>query len=230
MTKFIVIVLIVGLVLFLIDLLLTVRLPKPAPQLNMYVGLPGSGKTTIAAAFAKDRMKKGYTVYSNVPILGTYKVDKDDFGQNQIENCEVELDEAGIAFNNRVLLSQNQVAWFKYHRHYNVGINFFSQRSDCEITIRSMTYNIYLVKKSMIPYFVTFIRYPMKLQPNETRDNMTPQFADPRKVFDTYRVFCPKVWKMFDSWEAPKLNEKDFIKWEQVNQYIDDPEFEFHFE
>ena len=230
MTKFLGIFLIVSFVLGTIEVLYTLRLPKPAKVLRQYVGLPGAGKTTIAAAFAKDRIKRGYTVLSNVPILGTYMVDKTDFGQVDISQCEVEIDEAGIAFNNRVLLQPSQVEWFKLHRHYGVGINFFSQRSDCEITIRSMTAEIYQVKKSRIPYMVTFIRYPMTLLPNETRDNFTPQFGNPKRVLDTYRVFCPSVWKMFDSWEAPPLPKKDFIKWENVTRYDDlKEEIEFHF-
>lgn len=231
MTKFIGVVLIVGFILFVADVLYTLRLPKPANILRQFVGLPGSGKTTICACFAKDRLKRGITVYSNVPILGTLCLDKTDFGQYMLENCEIEIDEAGIAFNNRVFLSPQQVEWFKLHRHYKTGINFFSQRSDCEITIRAMTAEIYLVKKSLIPYMVTFIRYPSTLQPNETRDNFTPQFGNPRKVLDTFRVFCPSVWKMFDSWEAPKLPEREFILWDSVTRYEDleeDP-VEFHF-
>lgn len=232
MTKFLGIALIFGAIFFVADVLYTLRLPKPAQILRMYVGLPGAGKSTIAAAFARDRIKRGMTVLSNVPILGTYAVDKADFGKVDISNCEVEIDEAGIAFNNRVLLGPDQVEWFKLHRHHGVAINFFSQRSDCEITIRSMVYEMYLVKKSLIPYMVTFIRYPCALKPTFERDNFTPQFVEPKKVKDTFRIWCPSVWKMFDSWEAPKLPHKDFVLWDSVSRYedlVDSSNFEFHF-
>ena len=49
---------------------------KPEYILTIYFGVPGSGKTTMAAYLAK-RFKRGYNVWSNVPITGTktrYKV------------------------------------------------------------------------------------------------------------------------------------------------------------
>ena len=87
--------------------------PKHPLQLNVYFGVPGSGKTTFAAYLAKQAQKESIViklcrrfpcrftdwilngkhwkrkmnVYSNVPISGTYRVDaRKDIGEYLIED------------------------------------------------------------------------------------------------------------------------------------------------
>ena len=53
-----------------------------------YFGVPGSGKTTVAAYLAKKDLKKKRNVYSNVPITGAYKISKEDIGKFLIEKYQ----------------------------------------------------------------------------------------------------------------------------------------------
>ena len=97
--------------------------------LEVYFGVPGSGKTTLAAWFTKQANKQAWPikwafkhpqyklsrwilssrfwkrsrgVYSNVPITGAFKLDpQQDIGKVMICEGEVIIDEAGIEYNNR---------------------------------------------------------------------------------------------------------------------------------
>ena len=93
---------------------------KKQYTLDIYFGIPGSGKTTLAAFFAKKAMKKKIPVYSNVPITGTYELDVHcDIGKNYIEDALVLIDEAGVEYNNRNFknMPQHQI-YFQVFRHY----------------------------------------------------------------------------------------------------------------
>lgn len=131
--------------------------PKHPHVLNVYFGVPGSGKTTFAAyltkwalhenvlirfsrkhsnwAFCKALLNSKYLkrridVYSNVPITGAYQLDaKNDIGKYMIEDAKVIIDEAGIEYNNRNFKSfpQDAIYFYKYHRHYKTSVDVFSQ-------------------------------------------------------------------------------------------------------
>lgn len=130
---------------------------KNRHELNVYFGVPGSGKTTFAAWLVKKATHKTLfyrlfcekyptiftgllidlglikcplPVWSNVPITGAYKLDvKRDIGSYMIENGKVIIDEAGIEYNNRNFkaLASEQIYWYKYHRHYHSSVDVFSQ-------------------------------------------------------------------------------------------------------
>lgn len=133
-------------------------LPRPPKTvLNVYFGVPGSGKTTFAAYLAKQSMresrvitwarnhpckfsawlldrtplfKRAEPVYSNVPITGSYQLDpKDYIGKVMVEDGRVIIDEAGIEYNNRAYktFSPAAIYWYKYHRHYKCPVDVFSQ-------------------------------------------------------------------------------------------------------
>lgn len=132
--------------------------PRKVPHvLNVYFGVPGSGKTTFAAYLTKQSMKesriikfaKKYPckwfharilnssywkrktpVYSNVPITGAYQLDpQQDIGKVMIADGKVIIDEAGIEYNNRNFKAfpPDAIYWYKYHRHYECSVDVFSQ-------------------------------------------------------------------------------------------------------
>lgn len=130
---------------------------KPSHVLNVYFGVPGSGKTTFAAYLTKQclkespiirlcrrwpdnpicarilagkRFRRATKVYSNVPITGAYRLDpKGDVGHYMIDNGKVIIDEAGIEYNNRNFKTfpPEAIYFYKYHRHYQTSVDVFSQ-------------------------------------------------------------------------------------------------------
>ena len=132
--------------LLYLPLFLRSFLCPPHPHvLNVYFGVPGSGKTTFAAYLTRRALhenilirfcrrhrnrltnlllnsrylKRRIDVYSNVPITGAYRLDaKKDIGFCMIENAKVTIDEAGIEYNNRNYKSfpPESIYFYKYHR------------------------------------------------------------------------------------------------------------------
>ena len=76
--------LVLGLILLVLFLYLRslISFSLPTEACLLWLGVPGSGKTTCAAWIAKHYLKDDkLRVFSNVPIVGTYKFDwKSDFG------------------------------------------------------------------------------------------------------------------------------------------------------
>ena len=145
--------------IYLVILVILIRWlkPKDPPHvLNVYFGVPGSGKTTFAAYLAKRCMKKSrfitwaqkhpgkltgkllassflkrsIPVYSNVPITGALQLDPQrDIGKYMMVGGKVIIDEAGIEYNNRNFKAfpPDAIYWYKYHRHYQCSVDVFSQ-------------------------------------------------------------------------------------------------------
>ena len=133
---------------------------KPRHVLNVYFGVPGSGKTTYAAYLTRQCLKESWvirlcrrwpenklckrviegkyfrrplSVFSNVPITGAYKLDpQKDIGHYMISDGKVIVDEAGIEYNNRFFKSfpPEAIYFYKYHRHYQTSVDVFSQSYD----------------------------------------------------------------------------------------------------
>ena len=199
--------------------------PQHPHVLNVYFGVPGSGKTTFAAYLTKwalhenalirfcrryenaltkmilnsKYLKRRIDVYSNVPITGAYRLDaKVDIGNFMIENAKVIIDEAGIEYNNRNYKSfpQEAVYFYKYHRHYKVSVDVFSQSyEDMDVTLRRLAQNFYVVRRSLVPFCIADL------------------YAMGMPVLDTKRIFSPPLWKLFNSYSRKELPQKDWERW-----------------
>ncbi|MDO4962603.1 MAG: zonular occludens toxin domain-containing protein [bacterium] len=188
-------------------------------RFDMYIGVPGSGKTTFAAYLAKKRFKKGKknkkfgVVLSNVPIKGSYKVVKSDIGTYMIKDCLLIMDEAGIDYNNRNFksFSHDETYFYKFHRHYNVDIAMFSQDFDIDLKLRKLATRIFIVNKSIFPGFVKRKQVSKKIG----IDSISKQLIDQYQfvIFGTKYIYCPKLWKLFDSYSYKELPSKEFQKY-----------------
>lgn len=184
--------------------------------LSVYFGVPGSGKTTFAAWLAKRDLKRGLTVWSNVPITGTRKLDcKEDIGQYMICNGRVIIDEAGIEYNNRNFKSNftdKQLYFFKYHRHYELAVDVFSQGyDDMDKKIRTLAQRLYVVKKSIIPFFIYRQRIGKRVGVNDlTKEICDEYFFVP---FGRRYIFSPVLWKMFNTISREPFPDKEWELW-----------------
>lgn len=199
-----------------------IRNRKHSIKLEVYFGLPGSGKTTMCALFTKQAFKKKISTYTNVPVAGAYQLDpNNDLGKFHIENAEVLIDEAGICWNNRQAMSNkfpvHLIEWLKLHRHYKCSVKVFSQSyNDMDVTVRRLAYNFYLMRRSIIPGVFCCIPIRRSIGINQMTQEIcdTYRFDPPLlRLFTTRRFIGRKYWHMFDSYDAPKLAEKQFTKW-----------------
>ncbi|MBO5341028.1 MAG: hypothetical protein J6A62_08535 [Oscillospiraceae bacterium] len=220
---------------------------------NVYFGVPGSGKTTYAAwltaranhksllrrlserwpscrplSWAAGKTQAPVPVYSNVPILGTYKLDaRNDLGYYLIEDAKIIIDEAGIDYNSRNYKSLpfETIKFFKLHRHYGTSIDVFSQSyEDMDITLRRLAQNYYLVRKSLIPGFIVIRLIRRRIGIDDQTHKVCDLYAFGTPVLNTQWVWMPRLWKLFDSYDAPELPKKDFKLWTSVNAESDGEE------
>lgn len=183
--------------------------------ISVYFGVPGSGKTTYAAYLAKRDLKRKKKVWSNVPITGTYRLEpRDDLGKKMIVDGRIIIDEASCEYNSRAYktMSQESIKFFKYHRHYQTAIDVFSQSwDDMDITIRRLAQRLYVVKKSILPWFI--VRRTIRKRVGI--DENTHQIIDEYDWLPLSRkyIFSPTLWKLFNTLSRDELPEKVWEKW-----------------
>ena len=170
-------------------------------------------------------------VYSNVPIAGAYEIDANtDVGFYMIRDGKLIIDEAGIEYNNRAYKSMSKeiIKWFKLHRHYRMSVDVFSQSfEDMDITLRRLAYRYYLVQKSAIPNVILCRRIYRRVGVDPMTHQIVDQYDFGLPFFDTRRIWAPHYYKMFDSYDAPELPQKEWSTYtaaqvEDFQQY--DPE------
>lgn len=176
--------------------------------IKIFFGVPGAGKTTHAASIVYKNLKKGIPTFSNVDIKGAILFSAaDDLGKYQIENADMILDEAGIEFNSRGHkdFSKAHIAWFKLHRHYGIrNIYVYSQSYvDMDVTIRRLASELYVVRKSLIPFVVATIPIMVKIGIDEESHQIIDQYYFRR--LGLRLMWSPSYWSMFNSWSAPSL-------------------------
>lgn len=191
---------------------------KKKNVLSIYFGVPGCGKTTLASAFTQKYYKK-YPVYSNVPIKNSYSISKKDIGSISLTDGLLILDECSIEYNSRAYkdMPQSTIAWFKLHRHYGMKCILFSQSwNDCDITLRRLAYDYYVVRRSLIPYHICSVPIRRRISINENTKEPCDEYRFDHplvRLFTTKRYFAPFYWKHFNSWEAPALPKKILDTW-----------------
>lgn len=179
---------------------------------DVYFGAPGSGKSTMACRLARQALKKGITVFSNVEIIGCLELDpRSDIGKYDISNGLVIIDEAGIEYNNREFksFSQSQNKWFKLYRHAHCDIVIFSQSfEDMDKKLRLLANRYFLVERSFIPKFIRCRRISKKIAINEVDSQIIDAYDF--VPFSRRLYFGPKYWKYFDSYAMPPYPKKQW--------------------
>lgn len=184
-------------------------------KMHCYYGAPGVGKSTWASAMADKYIRSGIKVYSNMPIKGCYKVEKDDIGKYLIENCLIIWDEVGVDFqarNFRSNFTPEQIKFWKYHRHEGAEVAIFSQGfDDMDKILRTLCTDMYVIRRSILPYLI--VSKPISKSPNIDENTHQPIDYYDFVKFGSSRILAPLSWKMFNSFERLGLPPHDFPLW-----------------
>lgn len=199
------------------------------PEVRIWFGVPGSGKTSMGALLSRYSQKEGYHVLSNFELKGAYQVSSNDLGVYDMsfggDGCHCILDEASSDFDNRQFKSfANSPAkdYFSFHRHQNNQVDVFSQGYDVDKRIRdrASSSGLFYLKKSIIPGFVNYRQIKkvlfIKKDDKQIVDGFSfqglPRFIYSRSVygdFDTLDLsHCPDKQKDWYLWFPEQEEEK----------------------
>lgn len=190
---------------------------------SLYFGLPGCGKTTMLAKLAYDGLRCGRykNIYSNVSLNmpGVCIIDNDVIGQYELRDCLLLIDEATLFADSRDYknFAKGRLAYFLEHRHRNADIILFTQQWDgVDRKIRVITDRVYYVKKGLLlgKWISTTYRIPYDIIiPDPKKNNgeklgeIVQGYCKPPFLVRLFakRVYRPKYYKYFDSWELKEL-------------------------
>lgn len=192
------------------------------PEVRVWFGVPGSGKTSMAALLSRFSRHEHVKVLSNFELKGAYQVNASDLGVYDMsfdgDGCHCILDEASSDFDNRnfkKFASSEAKDYFSFHRHQNNMVDVFSQGYDIDKRIRDRTASsgLFHLKKFVLPGFV-FYRQIRKILFIKKDDKQIidgfqymglPRFIYSRNVwsdFDTLDLsHCPKKSKDWQLWD-----------------------------
>lgn len=192
------------------------------PQISIWFGVPGSGKTSVAAWLASKSKKHKFKVLSNVQIDGCYKLDEEDLGKYDFsfggQGCHVIYDEANISgLDNRLhtdFAKSNKPNFFALHRHMGVRVDVFSQAYDIDKRVRDRagSSGLFYLQRLGIPGLVCYRKIKRILFINKEDKQMIdgfeykglPRICFTRSVwhsFDTLDLtLCPQTQKHWELW------------------------------
>lgn len=198
--------------------------------LYMFFGRKRCGKSTLLTRLALRALAAGQTVYSTIPIAGTYFFDGKQTGFFQFEpGSLVLIDEVGLVFPSRDFKSfkAETRSLFKLQGHYKLTIVICSQSFDVDKAIRDLCDEIYLVKK-WFKWLSICKRVRRSIVVTKATDYGGSTFADQYELtklpFGRNRIFTwlPLYWNKFDSYAAPKLpDQRDYVKFIGQNERSD---------
>lgn len=192
-------------------------------SVSRYFGLPGCGKTTTLTMLAKRGLSSGryLHVYGNVQLQlhGYCYVPFDCLGTYDMSDSLYLIDEAMVEAGDRDYknFDKCKLEAFVMHRHYNMDIVLFSQEADgIDKKIRSITDRMYYVKKGFLTgkWISSIYRIPYKIlwpdskTAGENVGRIIMGYSKPNLLVRIFavRLYRPKYYKYFDSWEHKKLD------------------------
>lgn len=196
-----------------------------------YFGLPGCGKSTFLAKFAKEYQAQGYRTFclKDYPVDGCYLFDWSDLGKFDMSNSVILIDEISLYADNRDFkkFATDVKKYMILHRHYHCDIIWFTQQYDgVDRKIRELTTCLYYIRSlGNASYAVRINRY---IDVDRERHEiivgykisglLSLLFAWWNKSLKL--IYRPLYYRYFDSFEAPALPVRLWPK------YPPDPEFD----
>lgn len=206
--------LLILLLLYVIFAVLAVKYNNPY-KLYFLFGKKGSGKSTYMVKYMIKYLKKGWSVYTDMPdvnITGVHLINAKDLEHfTPKDHSALFLDEIGLTFDNRKFKSfpdgVNQ--WFKFQRKYHVTCFINSQSADVDLKIRALIDKMYLMQSiGNVVCLIRPIRRTITL--TAATGDAESRIAD-QLVFEKFWhwriVFLPRYFRYFDSFSAPARPE-----------------------
>lgn len=199
-----------------------------------YFGVPGCGKTSILTIIAQKeliRIKKGKSRYDHVVTnfycAGAERFNVSDLGIYRFDNTLILIDEITLDVDSRDYkkFSKGLKDFFVLHRHLHNDIVYFCQDFErVDKTIRDMTYDLWYLKKSIIPFFDHFTvakRIFRNININEYSSELTLgyRFASLLEIIftPTKKLFYRRpYYKYFDSYDPGILGNRmvyNYVSW-----------------
>lgn len=201
---------------------------KQPYQLNMVIGKPGSGKSTMYAKLAYRYLSRGYHVYGTDPVTIFIK-DKKTRQKVAVQVKEIKVDqlyryqfppdsvilvdEGGTIFHNRNFknFDKRNVLFFKRYRHDKLIIWFWSQSFDIDVVIRNLVSQFWICDKYLRCWSVCrrLVMKPVVVHPGENAPaRIEDDFVEDPKLLRPVLggmmvTFIPAWIKSFDSYEIP---------------------------
>lgn len=187
--------------------------------LRLWFGVPGSGKTTMAAYLTKHSTAAKLPVLCNVDIKGAYKLDPFDLGEYDMSfggvGAHVVYDEGSIDFDNRnykEFIKSKRPLYFSLYRHMQNICDVFSQGVDVDKRIRDRATGMYYLMKLPARGVVCYRRINKILYINKEDKQMVDgfEFKGLPKI-----IFSRNLWKLFDSYDLSMCpsKQKNWEKW-----------------
>lgn len=206
---------------------------------SLFFGLPGCGKTTFLAMLAYKALKNNRYkyVYTNVALNmpGVTQITNECIGLYELRDCLLLIDEATLFADSRAYksFSKAQMEYFLLHRHRNADIVLFTQQWDgVDRKIRVITDRVYYIYKGKLlgHWFSSCYRIPYGIiipDPNKGSEKLgeiIQGYSKPPlliRLFFTKRIFRPRYYPFFNSWELEELPVLPF-SFEKVRGDLDD--------
>lgn len=195
-----------------------------SPVIRVWFGVPGAGKTSMAALLSRYSHGENIPVLSNFDLKGAYQVSATDLGVYDMSfeglGCHCILDEASSDFDNRLFKSfANSPAkdYFSFHRHQNNMVDVFSQGYDIDKRIRdrACASGLFHLRKFAIPGFVSYRQIKKVLFIKKDDKQIVDGFS---YVGLPRFIYSRSVWSDFDTLDlshCPK-QQKDWKLWDEV--------------
>lgn len=192
-------------------------------KLMILMGKKGSGKTTLSARFAIRHQLKGLPVFSDQPLYGCYKLEKNWCGRNDFpDDSLIIFDEGMLDFDNRKFKSfeDDLRNFFVMQRHDRVSVIVLCQDFNLvDKKIRSLTDSIFVC----VNYFnvLTIAKKVHKGIALATDSEGQGSIGDSYTwEFPTSWLFCfiPRWVHFFNSFRTDPKPKVPLIKYEFINE------------
>lgn len=187
-------------------------------KLIFVFGKKGSGKSCYLVHEMLKHLKKGWTVYTDLPVTipGIRVINAHDLTEfTPVSNSLICLDEVGLTWNNRNWKDFNQglTEFIKLQRHFKVKLIINSQSFDVDKKVRDCTDSMILQSNigNIVSVSRPIVRRITLTDPNFTNESKIVdalQFMPPISLLPFPRInwhfyIMPRYFKYFDSFVCP---------------------------